>query len=83
MYTFSSLIQQLHQGLHIDLSTLAVAIPSVVVLWHVLPWVWDSHGVRSIPGPFIAKFSDIWLGLVAKDGHRSEVVHQLHLKYGQ
>jgi len=63
-------------------SSLALAGTSLVVLWHLVPWLYDTHGTRSIPGPFIAKFSDIWLGLVAKNGHRSEVVHQLHLKYG-
>jgi len=32
--------------------------------------------------PFFAKFSDIWLGWVASHGHRSDVVHELHKKYG-
>jgi len=38
--------------------------------------------MRSIPGPWLAKFTDAWLGRVAARGHRSEVVHQLHKQYG-
>ncbi|KAK0192187.1 cytochrome P450 monooxygenase [Armillaria mellea] len=54
----------------------------LVVLVHLVPYVVDSHGLRSYPGPFLAKFSDAWLGYVTYKGHRSEVVHDLHMKYG-
>ncbi|KAG5642361.1 hypothetical protein DXG03_002958 [Asterophora parasitica] len=67
---------------NVDLATLAILAPSLVALVHIIPYLWDSRGVRSIPGPFLAKFSDAWLGLVAKHGHRSEVVHEMHLIYG-
>ncbi|KAG5637677.1 hypothetical protein H0H81_003645 [Sphagnurus paluster] len=67
---------------NIDLTTLAVAAPSLFILAHLVPYLWDSHAARSIPGPFLAKFTDAWLGLVAKNGHRSEVVHEMHQKYG-
>ena len=53
-----------------------------VVLVHVIPYLLDPHHIRRYPGPFFAKFTDIWLGVVCKQGHRSEIVHQLHLKYG-
>lgn len=53
-----------------------------VVLAHVVPYLLDPHKIRKYPGPFFAKFTDAWLGSVCKDGHRSEVVHQVHLKYG-
>ncbi|KAF8069107.1 cytochrome P450 monooxygenase [Lyophyllum atratum] len=66
----------------IDLPTLAVIAPTLAVLVHVVPYFWDSHGIRLYPGPFIGKFSDIWLGLISKHGHRSEVVHEMHKKYG-
>ncbi|KAG6815003.1 hypothetical protein H0H87_005926 [Tephrocybe sp. NHM501043] len=66
-----------------DLSTLALVAPaSLLLLVHLVPYLWDSHNARALPGPFLAKFSDLWLGLVAKGGHRSELVHDLHLKYG-
>ncbi|KAF8888565.1 cytochrome P450 monooxygenase [Infundibulicybe gibba] len=65
-----------------DLSTLAFLVPAAVVLAHLIPYFLDPHGIRLYPGPFLAKFSDIWLGWVAKQGHRSEVVHKMHQKYG-
>jgi hypothetical protein len=41
---------------------------------------------RSIPpfhtGPFLAKFSPIWLGRISQQGYRSEVIHKMHKKYG-
>ncbi|KAG6839759.1 hypothetical protein C0991_011914 [Blastosporella zonata] len=67
----------------LDLATLAVvAPPSLFLLAHLLPYLWDSHNARSLPGPFLARFSDLWLGLVSKGGHRSETIHDLHLKHG-
>lgn len=37
----------------------------------------------SIPGPFIAKFSDLWLVRQAMRGNRYEVVDDLHKKHGK
>lgn len=59
-----------------------VAITLVsVLLGHLIPYLIDSHGLRSYPGPLIAKFSNIWLGCVSYKGHRSEDNHDLHMKY--
>jgi benzoate 4-monooxygenase len=57
-------------------------IPVPILLAHLVPYLKDRYNQRSIPGPFLARFSDIWLGWVASQGHRSDVVHQLHNKYG-
>ena len=53
-----------------------------VVLAFVIPYLLDPHHFRKYPGPFFAKFTDAWFGVICKQGHRSETVHQLHLKYG-
>ena len=53
-----------------------------LVLVHVIPYLLDPHHIRKYPGPFFAKFTDAWFGVICKQGHRSETVHQLHLKYG-
>jgi benzoate 4-monooxygenase len=58
-------------------------VPAIVILVHFIPWLVDPHGLRSYPGPWIAHFSDLWLGRVAQQGHRSEVVHRMHEKYGE
>jgi benzoate 4-monooxygenase len=59
-----------------------IGLGTVVLAVHILPWLLDPHGMRDVPGPFLAKFSDFWLGRVAALGHRSEVVHELHKRYG-
>ncbi|KAG0691553.1 cytochrome P450 [Suillus ampliporus] len=57
-------------------------VPVLILLAHVIPYLRDPYNQRSIPGPFLARFHDVWLGWVASQGHRSDVVHQLHKKYG-
>ena len=59
-----------------------LAIPVCVILAHLVPWLADSHRIRDIPGPRIAKFSDAWLGYWAAQGKRSEHVHKIHKQYG-
>jgi benzoate 4-monooxygenase len=59
-----------------------VGLCAAVLALHVVPWLVDPYGIRDVPGPFLAKFSDLWLGRVAALGHRSEVVHKLHAMYG-
>ncbi|KAJ7598951.1 cytochrome P450 monooxygenase [Mycena floridula] len=67
---------------NLNFSTAALLLSSTFVLVHLIPYVLDPHGIRAIPGPFLAKFSDIWLAVVSRRGHRSETVHKLHQKYG-
>ncbi|EJC97642.1 cytochrome P450 monooxygenase pc-bph [Fomitiporia mediterranea MF3/22] len=52
---------------------------------HVVPYLLDKHHIRrnGITGPFLAMFSDAWLGWVAAQGRRAEVVHEKHKKYGK
>ncbi|KAI9062240.1 cytochrome P450 monooxygenase pc-bph [Trametes sanguinea] len=66
----------------LDPTSWAILLLGVAVLVHVVPYLADPHRIRAYPGPWIAKLSDIWLGKVAADGHRSERVHELHEKYG-
>jgi benzoate 4-monooxygenase len=67
---------------NLDWQTVAIAFLATVVLVHLIPYLVDPHNIRKHPGPFLAKFSDVWLGWVSKSGHRSEVVHAMHQKYG-
>jgi benzoate 4-monooxygenase len=68
---------------HVHPALILALVPALVLLVHFIPWLVDPHGLRSFPGPWQARFSDLWLGRVAKHGHRSEVVHQMHEKYGE
>ncbi|PIL27720.1 cytochrome P450 [Ganoderma sinense ZZ0214-1] len=65
-----------------DFATWTVVGLGAIVLFHLVPYLVDSHHIRGYPGPLLAKFSDVWLGYVAAHGHRSEQVHKLHEQYG-
>lgn len=69
--------------LELDWKAVLGLFVAVVLVGHVVAYVSDSHGLRSFPGPILAKLSDLWLARVAANGHRSEVVHELHEKYGE
>ena len=71
------------EHLNVSLASVIILVPTLVILGHLIPWFVDPHGLRSFPGPWLAHFSDVWLGRVAHQGHRSEVVHELHQKYGE
>ena len=68
-----------------DFTTAVSLLFILVASVHIIPYLFDPYKIRSnaIPGPLIAKFSDIWLGWYAAHGHRSEVVHSMHEKYGE
>jgi hypothetical protein len=68
---------------HADSTSLAALGLGFFILLHLLPWLLDVHDIRSVPGPWLAKFSDLWLGKVAADGHRSEVIHEMHQQFGE
>ena len=67
-----------------DYATGIISASALVVLAiHLVPYVVDAHGIKSIPGPWLAKFTDAWLGRVAAGGLRSEVIHEMHKQYGK
>lgn len=59
-----------------------VALFLFVPAYHLLAWLLDGHGLRSIPGPKLAAMSDAWLGYWAAQGCRSLHVHDMHGRYG-
>lgn len=61
---------------------LFIFVPIILLLSQFLVYLIDPQSIRSIPGPFLAKFTDAWLGWVSAHGHRSEVVHEMHREYG-
>jgi benzoate 4-monooxygenase len=67
---------------NLDWQTVVITFLAAVVSVHLIPYLVDRHNIRKYPGPFLAKFSDIWLGWASNNGHRSEVVHEMHQKYG-
>ncbi|KIY63303.1 cytochrome P450 monooxygenase [Cylindrobasidium torrendii FP15055 ss-10] len=64
------------------LATVAAGVLASVVLLHVGVYLLDPHSIKRYPGPWLAKFTDLWLIRVSYNGHRSEDVHRLHEKHG-
>ena len=54
----------------------------VTVHYYILPYFTTYKGLRNIPGPLLARFSDIWLALGARRGKKFAWVHWTHEKYG-
>ena len=77
-----ALLADLVDSAYLDFRTVLLLIPATAFLIHVVNYILDPHRIRQYPGPFFAKFSDVWLGRVAAEGHRSETVHKLHQEYG-
>jgi benzoate 4-monooxygenase len=56
--------------------------PVVLFLaYYLIPYLLNTAAI-SIPAPFPAQFSNLWLVLQARLGHRYLSVHKLHAKYG-
>ncbi|KAK0434863.1 cytochrome P450 monooxygenase [Desarmillaria tabescens] len=70
------------ESLYTNLTLIVSSGLTIALLVHLVPYLVDSHGLRSYPGPLVAKFSDAWLGCVSYKGHRSEIIHDLHMRYG-
>ncbi|KZT25634.1 cytochrome P450 monooxygenase, partial [Neolentinus lepideus HHB14362 ss-1] len=66
-----------------DVGNILIILSVVVALAHLVPYFVDPHAMKNYPGPFLARISTAWLGRVSAQGHRSEVVHGLHKKYGK
>ena len=69
--------------LNVNPTSVILLIPTLVILGHLVPWLVDPHGLRSFPGPWLAHFSDLWLGRASRRGRRSVAVHEMHQKYGE
>lgn len=63
--------------------TVAVAIPIWFSLYYIYPYCVTYRHLNRVPGPNIAKFSNIWVGLGARRGQKYAVVDSAHRKYGR
>ena len=58
-------------------------LPIAIVLFYAVPYFTANTALKHIPGPFVAKFSNLWLLLQARQGKRYESVNEAHAKYGK
>lgn len=61
----------------------AVFLPVWFVLYYLVPYFITYKHLRHIPGPFVAKFSNVWLALGARKGKKFAWVHWAHERYGR
>lgn len=65
----------------VDISQLVLSASIVSVSY--LLWVYFNSPLRNVPGPFLAKFTNLWR-FIDVYGGRAELTHQLlHKRYGQ
>lgn len=58
-------------------------IPIALVLFFLVPYLTSNTALKKVPGPFAAKFSNLWLLLQARLGKRYLSVNDAHQKYGK
>ncbi|KIV99414.1 uncharacterized protein PV09_08952 [Verruconis gallopava] len=63
--------------------------PKFMLKYIILPYLillslfrWCSDPLRSVPGPFFAKCTRLWIILADLSGYRGSIVHKLHKQYG-
>jgi benzoate 4-monooxygenase len=65
------------------LALVGIFVPIWALIYWVLPYFTTYRHLRHLPGPFIARFSNIWLALGAHEGKKFEWVDYAHRKYGK
>lgn len=66
----------------LDVTSIVCVLATVVILTYLVPYLVDPHGLRSYPGPFVAKFSKLWMAQAALQGRTATAVREMHKKYG-
>ncbi|KAI0903796.1 cytochrome p450 benzoate 4-monooxygenase [Ustulina deusta] len=64
-----------------------IVLGSLLPIWAfcywIVPYFTTYKHLRHLPGPFLGKFSNLWLGLGARKGQKYAWVHAAHQKYGK
>lgn len=66
--------------LQISPSTFLLLVPSLLILYHFVQYVIDP--LRSIPGPFLARFTRWWYFIEIYNGSFEVTNIELHKRYG-
>jgi hypothetical protein len=70
----------LQRALDVSPTTLILCTPAFFLLYHFIQYVLDP--LRSIPGPFLARFTRLWYFLEIYKGSFEATDVELHKKYG-
>jgi hypothetical protein len=66
--------------LDVSPTTLIIFFPAGILIYSLLQYIFDP--LRSIPGPFLARFSRLWYFLEIYKGSFEETNIELHRRYG-
>lgn len=58
-------------------------LPAWFVSYWIVPYFTTYAHLKHIPGPFLAKFSNVWLASGARQGQKFAWVDWAHRKYGK
>lgn len=61
----------------------AVFLPVWAGSYWIVPYFTTYKHLQHIPGPFVGKFSNVWLALGARNGKKYAWVDHAHKKYGK
>lgn len=67
---------------HVGVPQIGVLGIAALVTWYFVSTFFTWWRLRHIPGPFVAKFSYLWLGRTTHSGKQYYVHRELHKKYG-
>jgi benzoate 4-monooxygenase len=63
--------------------TIAIAFPLWLIYNYIVPYFTTYRHISCVPGPLIAKVSNIWVGLSARRGQKFARVDAAHRKHGK
>lgn len=76
-----------HRSLAMELShyliLFSILLPVWAVSYWVIPYFTTYKHLQEFPGPFVCKFSNIWLALGARNGKKFDWVDWAHRRYGK
>ncbi|CEL62204.1 hypothetical protein RSOLAG1IB_10286 [Rhizoctonia solani AG-1 IB] len=66
----------------LNFSKYGILLGMLILIFYVVPYLLDPYHYRRFPGPPLAGFTNWWMSRVVRTGHHSEIVQQLHARYG-
>lgn len=68
---------------HLASPWMLATFPTWLVLYYVIPYFTTYKYLASVPGPLVAKFSNLWVASGARRGKKFEIVDQAHREHGK
>jgi len=63
--------------------SIILGLAGISYYYLVAGYLRNKYQLNRYPGPFLAKFSRLWLGYATRFGKRYQIIHELHQKHGR